>query len=71
MQFYNQSGAETQALEETVKFYDTMDVAKMLNCSVPTAREIMRRADFPLIMVGKNMKVSKVALEQWTMERRV
>lgn len=71
MQTYNRSGADTKAPEETVIFYGTTDVAKMLNCSVPTAREIMRRADFPLIMVGKSMKVSKVALEQWTMERHV
>lgn len=63
--------AEERATEEKVIFFDTTDVAKMLKCSVPTAREIMRRADFPLIMVGKNMKVSKPALEQWTMEKRV
>lgn len=51
-------------------FYGTKDVARILQCSVPTAREIMRRQDFPLILVGKNLKVLKSALEQWAMERR-
>ena len=56
---------------DEIIFYSTEDVARMMKCSVIAAREIMRRADFPLIMVGKNMKVSKPALEQWTLERRV
>ena len=50
-------------------FYGTKDVARMLGCSVPTARAIMRRADFPLIMAGKNMKVEKSALENWAQSK--
>ena len=60
-----------ECINNDLVFYGTKDVARVLGCSIPTAREIMRRADFPLIMVGKNMKVSKPALEQWTMEKRV
>ena len=52
-------------------FYGTKDVARMLVCSIPTAREIMKRADFPLIMAGKNMKVEKSAFENWAQSRRV
>ena len=51
-------------------FYGTKEVAKILNCSIPSAREIMKRQDFPLIVVGKNLKVLKSALEKWAMERR-
>ena len=52
-------------------FYGTKEVAQMLGCSIPTAREIMQRPDFPLVMVGKNLRVYKAALEKWAMERRV
>ena len=52
-------------------FYDTKEVAQLLGCSIPTAREIMQRPDFPLIMVGKNYKVYRDALIRWAMERRV
>ncbi len=52
--------------DEALIFYGTKDVAHFLGCSPPVAREVMRRADFPLIMVGKNMKVSKQALKEWS-----
>lgn len=51
-------------------FYGTKEVAKCLGCSIPVAREIMYRKDFPLIKVGKNLKVYKEAFEQWAMQRR-
>ncbi len=60
--------------EETVNtdliFYDTKDVARILRCSIQSARDIMHRKDFPLIQVAKNMRVSKSAFEKWAMERR-
>lgn len=52
-------------------FYNTKEVAQMLGCSIPTAREIMYRKDFPLIKVGKNLKVEKSAFISWASERRV
>ncbi len=54
-----------------IMFYGTKDIAKLLDCSIPTAREIMHRADFPLITAGRKMKVSKAAFEQWAMQKRV
>ena len=54
-----------------VVFLGTKDVARCLRCKPETARQIMRRNDFPLIMVGKNMRVAKQAFEAWAMERRV
>lgn len=54
-----------------IVFYGTKDVARILGCSIPTAREIMQRADFPLVMVGRKLTVLKSALEQWASQRRV
>lgn len=58
-------------MDEQIKFLNTKDVAKALGCSLPTARRIMRRHDFPLIRVGKNMKVSNAAFQKWAEARRV
>lgn len=60
---------ECQEEHEELKFYGTKDVARILGCSLPTARDVMMRYDFPLIRVGKNMKVSSKALEEWSMKR--
>ena len=56
---------------ETTVFYGTKDIAKCLGCSLPTAREIMHRSDFPLIKVGKNLRVLKAAFEEWAMKQRI
>lgn len=55
----------------TTVFYTTKDVARCLGCSIPTARQLFYRADFPTIKVGKNLKVSKDAFEKWASEKRV
>ncbi len=60
---------EPENKPETV-FYDVKAVAKMLMCSIPTAREIMQRKDFPSVRAGKILRVSKDALEAWAMEKR-
>lgn len=60
---------ENPTAEMPLTFYGTKEVASFFGCSVPTAREIMLRADFPLIRVGKNLKVYRQALEQWAMSR--
>ena len=56
--------------KEYITFYNTVDVAKMLGCSLPVARAIMYRADFPLLRVGKALKVSKPAFEKWVSQRQ-
>lgn len=60
-----------QTMDEAFIFYGTKEVSEFLSCSVPTARQIMKRSDFPLIMVGKNMRVSKKALKEWAISRHV
>lgn len=56
---------------EEIKFMNTKQVAQALDYSMPTARQIMMRADFPLIRVGKNYKVSEQAFVEWSKKRRV
>lgn len=56
---------------EEVEFLTTKDVAKALGCSLPTARKTMQRYDFPLIMVGRNMRVLKSAFVKWAEARRI
>ena len=58
-------------MEEQIKFLSTKEVAKALGCILPTARNIMMRADFPLVRVGKNFKVSEQAFIEWSKNRRV
>lgn len=63
--------AETTKKTNEIVFLKTEEVANALGCSVPTARQIMRRPDFPLIRVGKNMRVSKSAFLKWAEARRI
>ncbi len=58
-------------MNEVIKFLNTREVANALGCSLPTARNIMMRADFPLIRVGKNLKVEAQAFHEWAQQRRV
>lgn len=58
-------------MNEVIKFLNTSEVSNALGCSLPTARNIMMRADFPLIRVGKNLKVELSAFQEWAKKRRV
>jgi len=51
-------------------FYGTKEVAAALKCSIPTARQLFHRTDFPALKIGKNFRVEKSALEKWASERR-
>ncbi|MBQ7504851.1 MAG: helix-turn-helix domain-containing protein [Ruminococcus sp.] len=53
-----------------IKFLSTKEVAKALGCSLPTARQLMLRYDFPLIRVGRAMKVEEHAFLVWSSKRR-
>ena len=58
-------------MSEDIKFIGTKEVAEALGCSLPTARNIMLRVDFPLIRVGKNLKVEQNAFLNCSQKRRV
>lgn len=53
-----------------IKFLNTKEVSKALGCSLPTARQIMLRYDFPLVRVGRAMKVEESAFIEWASKRR-
>lgn len=53
-----------------IKFLGTKEVAKALGCSLPTARQLMLRYDFPLVRVGRAMKVEQTAFKEWASKRR-
>lgn len=65
LKFTKQNEEETK----TPRFYNTKDVAEILGCNQNTARAVMRKKDFPLIIVGKNWKVSRTAFEKWCEQR--
>lgn len=48
-----------------MEFIGTKEVAELMGCSIPVAREIMRSKDFPLIKCGKNLKVMKSQFLKW------
>ena len=53
----------------TMIFYNTKDLALFMGCSIPTARKLFYRPDFPGLKIGKNWKVEKQALERWCSEK--
>ncbi len=63
--------ADNSNNNELTVFYNTKKVAQMLGCSIPTARQLFYRRDFPALKIGKNYKVEKNAFEKWCSERRV
>lgn len=62
---------ETNEESRELVFYGTKELSQMLHCSIPTAREVMRRADFPLLVIGGKWLVLKKALEKWAMSKRI
>ena len=69
--FANESEVYMNNTDSEMVFMTSVDVAKALGCSLPTARALMKRRDFPLIRVGKNMKVSYDAFVKWSEERHI
>lgn len=61
---------ETETEEKDPVFYTPKDIARIMGCSIPTANDIMHRPDFPLISVGRRLKVYKRAFEEWAMSKR-
>lgn len=54
-----------------IEFIGTKEIAKLMGCSLPVARQIMHRKDFPLVKCGKNLKTMKSAFVTWASERRL
>ena len=58
-------------VDEGMKFIGAKEVAAYMRCSVPVARQIMMRDDFPLIKCGKNLRVMKSEFIKWASQRRI
>lgn len=54
-----------------MQFIGSKEIAALMGCSIPVARQIMRRKDFPLIKCGKNLKVMKSEFVKWASTRRI
>ena len=63
--------ADPMTLDEGMRFIGSKEIAALMGCSIPVARQIMRRKDFPLVMCGKNLKVMKSEFIKWASQRRV
>ena len=61
----------TQNHNNDLQFLGSADIAALLGCSLPVARQLMRRKDFPLVKCGKNYKVMRKQFEVWASERRL
>ena len=61
----------TEEDKNMMQFIGTKEIAELMGCSVPVARQIMRRKDCPLVMCGKNLKVMKSEFIKWASVRRV
>ena len=57
-------------LDDGMQFIGTKEIAKLMKCSIPVARQIMHRKDFPLIKCGKNLRVMKSEFIKWASQRR-
>lgn len=55
----------------TMRFIGAKEIAQLMGCSVPVARQIMHRPDFPLVKCGKNFRVMISEFTRWASERRV
>lgn len=62
--------SQLKNIQEAEDYLTTEDVARILGCTVVSAREYMSRPDFPLIECGKGMKVNRLAFLLYNMERR-
>ena len=54
-----------------MQFIGSKEVATLMGCSIPVARQIMRRKDFPLVKCGKNLRVMASKFMEWASERRI
>ena len=62
--------ALTDQERNLMQFIGTKEIAQLMGCSIPIARQIMRRKDCPLVMCGKNLKVMKSEFIKWASQRR-
>ncbi len=52
-----------------LEFYTRREVAQMLGISLPKASEVFHRAEFPALILGREMLVEKEAFKKWCSSR--
>lgn len=58
-------------MDSDLKLLSTKEVAEIMHCSLPTVRKIMREnKDFPLLMIGRQYKVSADSFRDWCNKRQ-
>ena len=58
-------------MEKTKSFLTVRDVAEEMGISIPTARKLFEKRDFPTIRVGRRILVHKEAFENYMMQRHL
>lgn len=56
-------------MDEKRLFLSTKDVARIMGISIPTARKLFEKRDFPTIRVGRRLLVSEEAFKLYIMQR--
>lgn len=56
-------------MDEKRMFLSTKDVARIMGLSIPTARKLFEKRDFPTIRVGRRILVSEEAFKLYMMKR--
>lgn len=56
-------------MDEPIKFLNTKEVASIMDISIPTARKLFEKRDFPAIRAGRRILVSEEAFRQYIMQR--
>ena len=54
-----------------MRFIGTQEVATVMGCSVPTARQIMHSEGFPAIKVGNRLCVMVSSFKEWAASQQV
>lgn len=56
-------------MKNEIILMNSIEVAKILRCSATTARAIMKKRDFPLLRIGRNLMVEKGSFYRWLQSR--
>lgn len=56
-------------MQQETTFLNVKDVAEIMGISIPTARKLFEKRDFPTIRVGRRLLVSEDAFRKYMMQR--
>lgn len=63
--------SQIKNIQEAEDYLTAEDIAKIMNCTIVSARDYMNRPDFPLIKCGKGFKVNRMAFFLYNLSRRI